>query len=430
MYTARHIASKVTRMKIGYLIQQEVELRQPPYNGPANHTRELVRSFQSLGHEVRVLFRAGDQLWMTDDLENFTHLVVPWADRGLLRILERLSRRIQYELKLPYAALFESLRFAGACTQELRGYDLLYERATWVSYGAGLAAKHLDIPLILEDNGDHLADLDAKGIAPRGLQRTLSLLLMKRAVFRAAHVISTGEGWRRAFISRWGYPPDHVTTVENGTHLCELLPHSALKIFTQPPTPTGRIRLIYLGGFYPWHGFDVLIPAFQAALQVNPNLHLTLIGAGSGMADALSKVKEAGLSAAVTFTGHLSPVEYAPILASADIGLSPYCGWPEYSGLKILDYKAAGLACIASGKDGMPPTLTHDQTGLIIHPCNPAALEAAILQLSGNYPLRIQMGQQNRLEAEQIYTWEQTARRIELVLANTVRGYTKTKLPK
>lgn len=412
-------------MKIGYLIQQEVELRQPPYNGPANHVREVVRSLQSIGHQVRVIFLAGGQLWKSDDLENFSAVIVPWADRGILRLFERLIRRVQSELKLPYAAFFESLRFAGACAQELSDFDLLYERATWVSYGAGLAAKRLGIPLVLEDNGDHLADLQAKGIAPRGIQRALSVFLMRQAVYRAVHVISTGEGWRRAFIARWGYPAGRVTTVENGTHLCEVLPHSALKIFNAPSASSEQTRLVYLGGFYPWHGIDILIPAFRAALQENPNLHLTLIGSGTGFADAQSKVKNAGIEARVTITGHLSPAEYAPILAAADIGLSPYCGWPEYSGLKILDYKAAGLACIASGEDGMPPTLTQDQTGLIVPPCDPKALKLAMLQLAQDPSLRLRMGIQNRKEAETLYTWEQTARRIDSVLQKLLSTYAR-----
>jgi len=49
------------------------------------------------------------------------------------------------------------------------------------------------------------------------------------------------------------------------------------------------------------------------------------------------------------FTGALSPKQYAPKLAALDIGVAPYCGATEFAGLKSLDYKAAGLAIIASG---------------------------------------------------------------------------------
>ena len=103
-------------------------------------------------------------------------------DAGTRRKMESAVRRVQYELRLPYAALFDSRRFANACTDELQGFDLLYERMSWVSYGGALASRRLDIPLVLENNGDHLADLEAKGIAPRGAQYRLSAALMGRTV--------------------------------------------------------------------------------------------------------------------------------------------------------------------------------------------------------------------------------------------------------
>ena len=55
-------------------------------------------------------------------------------------------------------------------------------------------------------------------------------------------------------------------------------------------------------------------------------------------------VHELGIEEWVVFTGHLSAHQFASHLAGADIGVSPYCGRVEYSGLKLLDYKSAGLA--------------------------------------------------------------------------------------
>jgi hypothetical protein len=122
-------------------------------------------------------------------------------------------------LQLPYAALFESLRFALACCQELAGYDLFYERMGWVGYGGGLAARWLKTPLILELNGDHLSEMEMQGMAPRGLQRWPSKMLMKQQVALASHTVATGEGWRRQYIERWRANPERVTVIENGSEL-------------------------------------------------------------------------------------------------------------------------------------------------------------------------------------------------------------------
>jgi glycosyltransferase involved in cell wall biosynthesis len=403
-------------LRIGYVMQEGVEIRRPPFNGPANHVREVVQGLVRRGHQVRVVVRVGGRIWRSDDLNEFVPVTAPSLDRGPLRLIERGTRRIQSALQLPYAAMWESLRFADACVQELRGFDLVYERIGWVAYGAGLAARRLDVPLVLEDNGDQLFDLEAKGIAPQGVQRTLSVSLMRAAVRRAAHVVSSGAGWREQFITRWGYDPARVTTIENGTVLLDELRREQLPAFApDAAAATGPATLVYVGGFYPWHGVPVLFEALAAARARGAQARLLMIGSGDGFESARELAASLGLGGDVTFIGHLKPQEYAPLLAAADIGVSPYCGWPEFSGLKVLDYKAAGLPTIASGVNGHPPTLKHGHTGLIVPPGNVEALRDAILELSGNARLRRCMGRAARLEAESMHAWEHTVERLEQV---------------
>jgi glycosyltransferase involved in cell wall biosynthesis len=140
-----------------------------------------------------------------------------------------------------------------------------------------------------------------------------------------------------------------------------------------------------------------------------------MIGSGDGRAEAEALRSSLGLADVVTFAGHRKPAEYAPMLATADVGVAPYCRWPEFSGLKVLDYKAAGLPTIASGVNGHPPTLQHGVTGLIVPPCEVEPLAAAIAQLCTDRGTRVRMGQAARVEAEAIHGWEQTAERLERV---------------
>lgn len=401
-------------MQLAYVMQHGVEIRRPPFNGPANHVREVVESLSRRGHRVRVLAAIDGRIWSSDNLVDFAPVPVRGHDGGPLRLAERGVRRIQSELKLPYAALFESRRFAQACVQELEGCELLYERFGWMGYGSGLAARRLGVPLVLEDNGDHLFDLEAKGTAPMGLQRRLSLALMRRAVGRASHVVSSGAGWREQFIRRWGIDGGRITTIENGTALVHMLRRDQLRSFTDA-VPPGPITLVYLGGFYAWHGVPVLFEALAAARARGANAKLLMIGSGDGLPGAQAQASRLGLNGSVTFAGHMTPEQYAPLLASADAGVSPYCGWPEFSGLKVLDYKAAGLPTIASGLNGHPPTLEDGRTGVIVPPCQPGPLAAAIERLCADAALRRRMGQAARLDAESSHGWEQTAARLEAV---------------
>ena len=402
-------------MQLAYVMQQGVEIRRPPFNGPANHVREVVESLSRRGHRVRVMAAIDGRIWRSDNLVDFAPVHVRGYDRGPLRLLERGVRRVQSELKLPYAAMFESRRFAQACVQELAGCELLYERFGWMGYGSGLAARRLGVPLVLEDNGDHLFDLEAKGTAPVGLQRRLSLALMRRAVGRAAHVVSSGAGWREQFIRRWGTDAGRVTAIENGTALIHMLRRDQLRSFADEIESGQPVTLVYLGGFYAWHGVPVLFEALAAARARGANAHLLMIGSGDGLPEAQALASRLALDSAVTFAGHLAPDRYAPLLASADAGVSPYCGWPEFSGLKVLDYKAAGLPTIASGLNGHPPTLEDGRTGVIVPPCQPEPLAAAIERLCADPALRRRMGQAARLDAESVHDWDQTAARLEQV---------------
>jgi len=406
-------------MKIGYLLQQAPEIRQPPFDGPATHVREVVRELAGLGHPVRLLARLQGQVYVADDLEHFRPVRVAAIDGGPLRLLERVIRRAQSALRLPYLNLFESLRFASACRQELQDADLLYERSSWMGFGGAMAARWLRKPLILEYNGDPLHDLAARGLDPHGLQGWLARRLSQAAVNQADHVIASGEGWKRQFMERWGFRLERVSTVENGSALVRMLARAQLRSF-QAGAGDGSVRLVYLGAFYPWHGVQILLRALGQVVNRGIPVRLQLVGTGDGHEQARQLTRELGLEALVEFPGHLAPEGYAPLLAQSDIGLSPYCGWREYSGLKLLDYKAAGLAIIASGEGGQPATLRHGHTGWIVPPCEEGLLAEAIVQLATDQGLRARLGQAARLEAEQVHGWDRTARELDRILGHVV----------
>ncbi len=413
-------------MKIGYVMQKGVDIRRRPFDGPANHVRHVVEELAACGHAVRVVVALADGVWITDDLERFSPVDLSAYDARAARLAERGVRRVQAALRLPYAAWFDSRRFAAACCAALADVDLLFERRNWMCFGGLMAARRLAAPLVLEDNGDSLLDLEAKGAAPRGLQRALSVALTRRHLRGADHIVATGDGWRDRLVQVWGVAPQRVTTVENGTLLIDLLPRDALASFQpdppQPASPPSNrpLTLAYVGGFYPWHGVPAILRALARGRAAGLALHGLFVGAGAGFAEAKALAADLGLGDGVTFTGQLAPADYAPLLAAAGCGLSPYCNWPEFSGLKVLDYKAAGLAIIASGEGGRPATLRHGETGWIVPPCDEEALYGAIVRLADDGELRRRLGQAARLEAERCHTWQHTVARLAEIFGSVV----------
>lgn len=401
-------------MKLGFLLQQGINPEGLTTTGPANHVQEVASGLRRTGHDVKLLNYAAGVLHLGPSL---TELIsIHFDGFGLApKNPERLARRLQRELKLPYLNLFESLRFGRAVQHTLADRQLFLERLSWVGLGGTLAAKSLNIPLVLEYNGDPLHDLDAKGIGPNGIQRELSRMLMRWALLRARHIVASGEGWRRQLIQDWGISPRKVSAISNGTNLVEVLDRKVIRAFKELEGE-GFPRFVYLGGFQPWQGVGQLLDAFHKVRKELPKANLTLVGDGPGLDAMKARVDELGLQAVVEFTGGLAPREFGSILAQSDIGLSPYCGWVEYEGLKVFDYKAAGLATIASGKDGQPRSISPGQTGLIVTPCDRAALTRAMIDLGSNPQMFQAMGRQARLEAEQEHSWSSTCQQLESLL--------------
>ncbi len=409
-------------MKIGYLMQTGgPDVREKPLTGPANHVLKVYRELQELGHEMHFLARYDGKIWRSIDLERFEPVFVRRYDQGLRRLIERLVRGVQSRGKLPYFNLFESLRFSEACCQELTNCDLFYERMGWMGYGAGLAARRSKIPLVLEvNNGDFVTELERLGVAPRGFQYDLAVWLMRRAVHRADFSIATGDGHRRRYIEWWGIHPDKVTTVENGSDVVHLLKRDRLRSFSNHVAEDGTITLVFVGAFEPWHGILILLAAFANAASQLPQLRLKIIGSGTLSQDVRNKIDELDIGDKVVLTGQLPVEEMAEHLVTSDIGLAPYCGWMEFSGLKLFDYKSAGLVSLASGIDGEPATLKHGVTGWIVPPCDEEALSKAILLLANNPELRHSIGRSARLEAEEQHSWTHTAHQIEEILYKVV----------
>ncbi len=50
-------------MRIGYLIQEGFDVVRPPFDGPANHVREVIAALGRRSHRVRALVRVEGRIW-------------------------------------------------------------------------------------------------------------------------------------------------------------------------------------------------------------------------------------------------------------------------------------------------------------------------------------------------------------------------------
>ena len=128
------------KLRIGYVMQTgSPDLSSP--SGPQMHIYETIHGLQRLGHQVRTVAIQNEQIVWSDDLKCWSPVKFGLSQMRAFRLFESALRRIQTELRLPFLGLFDSFRFADACYQTLKGYDILYERHGWMGYGSVIASR-------------------------------------------------------------------------------------------------------------------------------------------------------------------------------------------------------------------------------------------------------------------------------------------------
>ncbi len=398
------------------------DIRAEAPSGPANHVLQTCRHLARLGHQVQVVACLDKRIWKSGDLVHFSPACAGWPDSVPFKLGERCVRGIQSRLRLPYVAFFDNLRFARACEHALKGYDLLYERMGWMGGGGHIAAGRLGIPHVLEINGDHLREHEMLGIPIAGLQRQLSLRLMRRVTRGAAHAVATGEGWRQRHLENWKVDPARVSVIQNGSEVVDLLSRRELRCYREQRSPEEALHLVYVGSFDPWQSLPSLVRAVARAAAGGADVRLSLAGRGVVEEEVKQAVNGLRIGQRVKFAGHLDMAALLRLLQQADAGIALYRGREEFTGLKLLDYKSAGLATIAAGRDGQPSLIRHGITGLIVPPDDEDALVDAIVELSRSPERVVEMGRQARLEAEQGHSWRHSAEALDRLFHSITRG--------
>jgi glycosyltransferase involved in cell wall biosynthesis len=132
---------------------------------------------------------------------------------------------------------------------------------------------------------------------------------------------------------------------------------------------------------------DLILAATQLVRQAIP-LQLLIVGEGSEQPRLQKLVGESGMTDHVHFAGRRSDVPR--LLQTADLFVFPSRteGLPN----SLLEAMAAGLPIVATNVPGNRDVLTDGKTGLLVPPCRPYQLAAAMLKLLQNKRLAERLG--------------------------------------
>ncbi len=394
------------QLRIGYLMQNGApDLSQ--ISGPQLHTLAVINGLIKLGHTVRAVGFQKDRLGWSDDLQEWSPPRYGFTKRRWFRYVESLLRRIQYELKIPFLGLFDSLHYADACHHHLDGFDVLYERHGYMGFGGLIAARWLGVPVVLELNGNIIREIDERGLSIPPLQRRIGMWITIQTLKSADRVVVVSEALRQTLIHEYGIPTGKVSVVLNGVNI-ELFsqPHDHDAIRSRHGLPSDPI-VTFVGSFEPWHGVDLLVSSFEQVRQRHPDSQLVIVGDGSGKDKAVSRANDLGLGDRVRFLGRLPQDQVAAVLSISRVLVAPY---PFESGdivgtpLKIMEYMAAGKGIVASTAP-IHERIEDGVTGLRVAQANEKALADGIVKLLENDELCASLGG-NAFRQAQTYSWD------------------------
>ena len=164
--------------------------------------------------------------------------------------------------------------------------------------------------------------------------------------------------------------------------------------------PPDRPVAVFVGRLRYYKGLDYLL----RSLPLVPDLHLLLVGGGPLWNSTRALAEALGVANRVVFTGDVDDGDLPACYAAGDLFVLPSHTRAEAFGTSIVEAMAAGLPVISTEIQTGTSWVNQDGvTGLVIPPCDPGALAAAMGALAADPARRSAMGRAGRARAHEMF---------------------------
>ena len=163
-------------------------------------------------------------------------------------------------------------------------------------------------------------------------------------------------------------------------------------------------------------GHRYLIAAAPESINKFSNVVFVFAGDGTLRQELETQVNALGLQENFRFLGFRKDVK--ELLFAFDVFVLPslFEGLPNV----ILEAMASGRPIVATAVDGTPELIEHNETGLLVPPKSPHALQEQILKLLENEEKGSKLGRQAKEMAKQKFSFDQQFRKFEEVYDATL----------
>jgi glycosyltransferase involved in cell wall biosynthesis len=291
---------------------------------------------------------------------------------------------------LYFASLAPHRRLARACDVVL---------ATWAypdGCAATLMARALGKPCVVKVHGT-----DVNVVARRLTARAV----LRRVLPRADGVVAVSRSLAES-VERIGVDAERVHVVANGVDAELFAVRDREEARRALGLPAKRPMVLFVGRIEPQKGVGELVDAFERVRARVPGAMLALVGDGVSARDVRGRA--AAWGDALVVPGPRPHEEVARWLAACDVFTLPSHG--EGMPNVVLEALACGRPAVATRVGGIPEVLSDARAGMLVPPCDAAALADALVAALGR-----------KWDAADVracgpWTWRESARALRDVL--------------
>lgn len=273
------------------------------------------------------------------------------------------------------------------------------------------AGRKLSLPVVYEIRAFwEDAAFDQGRCKEWGLRYRLVRAIESWACKKADHVAILCNGLKNDLVGR-GLQADKITPVFNGVNAEDFDSCPIDEEYLQTWNLHDKKIIGFVGSFYRFEGLDLLVKAFSAIANKQPDSILLLVGGGETEEELAQLIDTLKLNDRVLMTGRIPHERVPGVYEMIDI-----LAYPRYpmrltelvTPLKPLEAMAMGKALVASDVGGHKELIRHEETGLLFEAGNALALTAALTRLLDDSLLCRNLQDRGRAWVRKYQTWQKT----------------------
>ena len=276
-------------------------------------------------------------------------------------------------------------------------------------------SRLLHCPYVLFVNGLPAAELTGLwGWAPiRGLVQRM----LRVSAQQARAVVSVCREIPQWMQCEWGIEAARCHVIRNGVDPAACVPREKAEACRRLRLDPDRPYIGFVGGFFPWHGLDMLVEAMALVRREHPDARLLLVGDGQTRPALEALVRQRGLENAVTFVGRVAFDEVSWWIGASDLCVVLHRPVRFYPGdsMKLWEYLACARPVVATAGAGYGDLVDTLGAGVSVQEEDVSSLAAGLSCLIRNPEMAARMGQSGRAAVVEAHTWEARAEELERV---------------